>query len=169
MKIISFETTLPLVPTFIDTCPLPTHQRQFMLASAAASAFLLSGIGIFFASRWSDALWRWQDVHAKRPWMDTRLKPDERTKKLLAAMTVEEKVAQLGYGGSCAAFVQHPRSLGMGGCQVGKDPYPYRSEQVGYTGLGFGVTSLDVADFGSAYLFILFGPSSCRFSIILQI
>jgi hypothetical protein len=34
-----------------------------------------------------------------RPWMNGRLSPDKRTDLLLAVMTVEEKVAQLGYGG----------------------------------------------------------------------
>eukprot|EP01050_Picozoa_sp_SAG11_P022320 SAG11_NODE_4192_length_2021_cov_3.484912_2_plen_114_part_00 len=34
-----------------------------------------------------------------RPWMDAALSPDKRTELLLAAMTLEEKVAQLGYGG----------------------------------------------------------------------
>ena len=34
-----------------------------------------------------------------RPWMDASLPVDNRTALLLAAMTTEEKVAQLGYGG----------------------------------------------------------------------
>jgi hypothetical protein len=34
-----------------------------------------------------------------RPWMNAKLSPDQRTELLLAVMAVEEKVAQLGYGG----------------------------------------------------------------------
>jgi hypothetical protein len=34
-----------------------------------------------------------------RPWMNAKLSPDKRTELLLAVMTVDEKVAQLGYGG----------------------------------------------------------------------
>lgn len=54
-----------------------------------------------------------------RPWMDATLSPDERTALLLAAMTVEEKVAQLGYG-SCgdpnSTVKRNPH--GVGGCGV---------------------------------------------------
>ena len=39
------------------------------------------------------------DASATRPWLDATLSPDRRTALLLAQMTLEEKVAQLGYGG----------------------------------------------------------------------
>ena len=55
----------------------------------------------------------------ERPWMDTKLSPDERTALLLQAMSLDEKVAQLGYGG-CGdindTIAKHPH--GVGGCGV---------------------------------------------------
>jgi hypothetical protein len=54
-----------------------------------------------------------------RPWLDPGLSPDRRTELLLAQMTLEEKVAQLGYGG-CGdineTLSHHPH--GVGGCGV---------------------------------------------------
>ena len=56
---------------------------------------------------------------SERPWMDTTLSPDDRTALLLKAMSLEEKVAQLGYGG-CGdindTIAKHPH--GVGGCGV---------------------------------------------------
>jgi beta-glucosidase len=54
-----------------------------------------------------------------RPWMDSTLSPDRRTEILLAAMTLEEKVAQLGYGGcgSVNSTIERHKD-GVGGCGV---------------------------------------------------
>ena len=58
-----------------------------------------------------------------RPWMDSTLSPDKRTALLLAVMTIEEKVAQLGYGG-CGSINDTVRGnpLGVGGCGVVAPP-----------------------------------------------
>ena len=63
-------------------------------------------------------------VPISRPWMDATLSPDQRTELLLAVMTVEEKVAQLGYGG-CGDpnSTVHRNPHGIGGCgAVGPPP-----------------------------------------------
>jgi beta-glucosidase len=54
-----------------------------------------------------------------RPWMDSTLSPDKRVELLMAVMTVEEKVAQLGYGG-CGDNNEtiHRNPHGIGGCGV---------------------------------------------------
>jgi hypothetical protein len=54
-----------------------------------------------------------------RPWLDATLSPDKRTELLLAVMTVEEKVGQLGYGG-CGDpnSTVHRNPHGIGGCGV---------------------------------------------------
>ena len=54
-----------------------------------------------------------------KPWLNASLTVDARVTLLLAAMTLDEKVAQLGYdlyycGDPAAAVKAHP--LGMGGC-----------------------------------------------------
>ena len=54
-----------------------------------------------------------------KPWLNASLTVDARVALLLAAMTLDEKVAQLGYdlyycGDPAAAVKAHP--LGMGGC-----------------------------------------------------
>ena len=54
-----------------------------------------------------------------KPWLDASLPVDKRVSLLLAVMTTEEKVAQLGYGGCGdvnSTRQQHP--LGVGGCGV---------------------------------------------------
>lgn len=53
--------------------------------------------------------------------MEASLSLDRRVELLLQAMSLEEKAAQLGYGGDCAAIVPlvAEGSLGMGGCMVG--------------------------------------------------
>ena len=57
----------------------------------------------------------------ERPWMNATLPVTSRVTLLLAAMTLQEKVAQLGYGYSlpCDPNSVHQFPHGMGGCQVG--------------------------------------------------
>ena len=58
----------------------------------------------------------------ERPWMDATLCPDRRVQLLLGAMTLEEKVAQLGYKlGECddPSTIVKAHPLGVGGCGVG--------------------------------------------------
>ena len=54
-----------------------------------------------------------------RPWLNASLSVGARVALLLSAMTLEEKVAQLGYGGTCASVDLKRAAHGVGGCLVG--------------------------------------------------
>ena len=105
---------------------------MFPLAALLAAAVL--GISTTNALQ-PDASLSWLPAHAQldtrvppspppppltsRPWMDATLPPDKRVELLLAVMTVEEKVAQLGYGGcpdNNETVRRNPH--GIGGCGV---------------------------------------------------
>ena len=76
----------------------------------------------------------------QRPWMDSSKSVDERTQLLMSAMTLEEKIAQLGYN----PCTYPPPKNGIGGCQVLKyDPEgtnKYQSFLVNETRLGIPVS-----------------------------
>jgi beta-glucosidase len=55
-----------------------------------------------------------------RPWMDASMGVNPRVALLLAAMTLDEKVAQLGYGGECSSITVADHPHGIGGCSVAR-------------------------------------------------